>query len=245
MEGICKLCRNVGILRYSHIIPEFCHRGVYNHIHRATKLTADPKYRSFMQKGYREYLLCDECEARFNKWETAFAKYWYKERPLPSHVKLGLITISGFDYAAFKLFHLSIIWRANVTTITGFNSVKLGPYEDKIRQMLLAENPGAVDCIPILGFVLRDKDGSVMNKFVIGPQRAKIDCSVVYFICYAGCEWCFVIKDPPHREAAFYASGSPQANGTMRLLVCDLKDSVSIIGFAKERMRFEARLDAG
>jgi hypothetical protein len=51
--------------------------------------------------------------------------------------------INGLDYAMFKLFHLSVLWRAGVSTREEFRNVKLGSHEDVIRQMLLRDDPGA------------------------------------------------------------------------------------------------------
>ena len=45
------------------------------------------------------------------------------------------------DYTKFKLFLLSLLWRASISKLPIFKDINLGPYEDKIRQMILDNNP--------------------------------------------------------------------------------------------------------
>jgi hypothetical protein len=55
----------------------------------------------------------------------------------------GTITwVEGIDYLRFKLFQLSILWRAGVATREFFSKVTLGPHAERIRKMLLQADPG-------------------------------------------------------------------------------------------------------
>jgi len=79
----CKLCQSSTDLMSSHIIPEFVYRPSYDNIHRAIHLKANPQKRNYLQKGLREQLLCKSCEQRFSRYESYFAKEWYKKGLLP------------------------------------------------------------------------------------------------------------------------------------------------------------------
>jgi hypothetical protein len=50
--------------------------------------------------------------------------------------------VKEFNYKQLKLFCISILWRAAITSDHFFAQVKLGSWEEKLRRMLLAEEPG-------------------------------------------------------------------------------------------------------
>ena len=104
---MCRLCLKNRKLCDSHVIPEFLYRPLYDSKHRAFELRLEPFRERYLQKGYREQLLCDECEAKIAKYEQHFAHTWYAEGKLPDEVRGDELVIEGLDYAAFKLFHLS------------------------------------------------------------------------------------------------------------------------------------------
>ena len=54
------------------------------------------------------------------------------------------------DYKLLKLFILSVLWRASVSGQTFYAGVKLGPYEDALRSLILADNPGEAQDFPIM-----------------------------------------------------------------------------------------------
>jgi hypothetical protein len=95
------------------------------------------------QKGLREELLCDDCEQLLaNNYENYAAASFY--RPAVEAMKqpaLGF-TIPGLDYHRFKLFLLSLLWRFGNATHDVFRPASLGPHSEKLRKMLLGDNPG-------------------------------------------------------------------------------------------------------
>src|SRR5205807_8245068 len=138
----------------SHIIPEFLHKDTYGEGHAALSVRADLPYVRRLRKGLRERLLCDGCEGVIKRYEDYFARTWYGQGVLPQFAPEHgeAVVTDGLDYAAFKLFHLSILWRASVATREEFRDVKLGPqHEDAIRRMLLAGDPGPADRYRLTG----------------------------------------------------------------------------------------------
>ena len=70
MKGKCKLCLRESDLRYSHIIPEYFYKPMYDSKHRFMQISTVQEYpTTFLQKGVREYLLCNRCEEQFSKYE--------------------------------------------------------------------------------------------------------------------------------------------------------------------------------
>ena len=149
----CKLCLNPAKLCWSHIIPEFCYKSMYDAKHRAVVVNPkDPSDQGYAQKGVRSKLLCRDCESLLNsRYEKPFKAYWYDEDALApyraGHEAGDLINI---DYASFKLFHLSVLFRASVSGHPNFSEVDLGSHEDSIRQMVLAEDTGEEWQYPVM-----------------------------------------------------------------------------------------------
>ncbi|MBI5190511.1 MAG: hypothetical protein HZA22_07535 [Nitrospirae bacterium] len=103
-----------------------------------------------IQKGLREYLLCSVCEGKL----SAYEKYAY-ENVLKKLLEYTFsmeeyLYFEDVDYRRFKLFLLSVLWRAGITSIPTFQSVSLGPHEGKLRDMILKENPGEEGEYPCL-----------------------------------------------------------------------------------------------
>jgi hypothetical protein len=72
MNGICALCRKTSILIQSHIIPKFVYKWLKdNSATGYLRFGKNPNKRS--QDGFKENMLCRNCEDIFNKWETEFA----------------------------------------------------------------------------------------------------------------------------------------------------------------------------
>jgi hypothetical protein len=234
--GVCPLCGKTKFLCESHVIPEFCYKQSYDEKHRLIVVHASHKKETFRKKGLKEYLLCDDCETFLNtSYEQPFKNYWYDGSALPNPMppvaqrKDDLFQISGFDYATFKLFHLSILWRASVAVTKEFKAVSLGPYEIKIRKMLLQKDPGPVSHYPIWGKVLLfDLDQRrVVHGLVSMPQVSKVWGHHIYFSCYGGCEWFFAVTDHPTAQDLMTRPNMPQVDGTMLLLVDHWDKSVS------------------
>jgi hypothetical protein len=95
------------------------------------------------QGGLKEKLLCDSCENIFSNLENYVKNMLYGGIELTFH-KIGPRTwsVGGLDYIKFKLFQLSVLWRASVSTQEFFKSVNLGQkHESQIRKMLLDQEP--------------------------------------------------------------------------------------------------------
>lgn len=142
-----------------------------------------------------EKLLCDDCEQFLNKhYEYPFKQYWYDRKPLPPQLGWNGIRLQGINYPLFKLFHLSILFRASVARGSTFKDVLLGPHEERVRQLLKAGDPGLVSEYPIFGFVLVDDLNKPMHKIMIPPYKARFEGHVVYQAIFGGCMWVYTVS---------------------------------------------------
>ena len=106
---------------------------------------------------------------------------------------------SGLDYTLFKLFHLSILWRASTAKLDEFSGVALGRHEESLREMLLVGSPGsAADYRLAASILLRPASREVHGGIIGVPARHRHDGHSVYSSVYGGCIWhCFVSRDMP------------------------------------------------
>jgi len=176
----------------------------------------------FLQKGLREYLLCLSCEGHLNKlYERPHVPTWEslclrKEQP-SLKISYGVTEqgtefadIEGVDYASFKLLLLSILWRASIASRREYSSVTLGPYEEKIRQMLLERNPGPQMLFPCIVTLLKSP-----VRLIAPPAKGRYAGHTTYqFIITNVALWFFIsnrTEQEPMLEAALMENGSFQA----------------------------------
>jgi hypothetical protein len=102
--------------------------------------------------------------------------------------------VPGLDYPIFKLFHLSILWRASVSALDDFAGVTLGPHEERLRKMILTGNPGAITDYRLAASVLLRPNSRTVHTGIIGvPSRQRAGSHSYYSSAYAGCLWhCFI-----------------------------------------------------
>jgi hypothetical protein len=194
---ICRLCETNKDLRNSHILPEFLYNQLYDSKHRMAGITekASRKW-EFLQKGLREKLLCEDCEQFLNtNYEQPFNKFWFGEKVLPNHFDSNHITIKEIDYLSFKLFHISILFRASVSTLPNFSLVNLGLHEQECRKMLLSKNAGPPDKYPIFACAVVDKNYSIIQGVMTPPIEYEYEKKYrSYGIVFGGCVWWYILS---------------------------------------------------
>lgn len=195
----CRLCRERAQLRDSHIIPEFFYAGAYDDKHRALELKLDLGRERQLQKGYREPLLCDDCEESFGRLEKYFKEQWYDGGLLPDRLDAPRHQVIGLDYTRTRLLHLSILWRASVSQHSMFRNVSLGPLEGTLCEMLLADDPGKPHEFHWTTNVLV-LEGTVLDGFIFEPTAYRLGGRHIYMFTYGGCAWFFVASREPVRS---------------------------------------------
>ena len=124
----CKLCNEVKELQNSHIFPEFLYKPLYDEKHRFHMLAAQGAFDTVEQKGLREKLLCLQCERRMNKYETYVSRVFNGTEPIKVETHGRLTYLSELKYDLFKLFGMSILWRAGVSQLPFFLNLWLCIY---------------------------------------------------------------------------------------------------------------------
>lgn len=172
----------------SHIIPEFLFQKLYDNLHRFRCLSSAPKVKNgWLQKGLREPLLGRDCEQRLSDWEQ-YASQVLSKVSLEVPTDGSKIYITNLDYAKFKLFQLSILWRAGVSRRREFRQVHLGPHQERLRGMLLAVEPGTCQDDPSFMRMLLN-EGQPIDDLIVAPPWASYNGHKCYRFVFGRIAW--------------------------------------------------------
>lgn len=205
--GECALCRQQRKLCHSHIVPEFAYKGIYDEKHKlVTFHPASPDKIQSKQKGLREYLLCIECEQFINdEYEKPFKALWVDNDALAIVEHKREAILRDVDYRCFKLFHLSVLFRADAA-----KWVDLGPHRETIREMLLQGEAGPAWKYPIICQAI-EFEGKIMEEFVTSAFEIRLGGHRGYMLVFLGVEWVYFVSShrcTPIEQRALKEDGS-------------------------------------
>jgi hypothetical protein len=148
---ICKLCGEDRKLIEAHVIPRSFHRLDPKDTRPARLVTnVQGRHGQNIPKGiYDKTILCEQCERRFSKWDGYAAQLlindWKQLAPIMNGAEQIGYTLPAYDYPSLKLFFLSVLWRAAVSTHVMFSNINLGIREGVLKQSILSGDPGDID----------------------------------------------------------------------------------------------------
>lgn len=212
----CKLCLKEKNLCESHIIPEYFYKPMYDSKNRFFKLSIiENEKNKFMQKGLKEHLLCNECEQQINNYEKYINGLMYYDQPSEVYQDNKIAIVKNINYRKMKLFQLSILWRASISTLKSFNEVKLGPHQEKIRMMILNQNPGGYldyGCMIMAVFIDTKK---LADGLLVSPDVIKYDSYRIFRFIFGGMMWLYFVSS--HNERFRFSNFFLQEDGTLTI----------------------------
>ncbi|MDF1645225.1 MAG: hypothetical protein P1U80_13710 [Pseudomonadales bacterium] len=231
----CKLCRKDKPLKKSHIIPEFLYSKLYDEKHRFHEIHIDAKKKNRLpQKGVREHLLCGECEQYFSKFERYASLVLNSGFELTVKTIDGILNFEGVEYTQFKLFSLSILWRASISSLDFFSEVNLGSHEEVIRKLLISGEAGKEQDYPfLLSPILHENE--IQEALIVKPTLSAIDNNEAYRFVYGGIAWVFVISENKVPDIVVQASISKA--GILKMIPWQMTKMGFIIGMAEDAIR--------
>lgn len=168
-----------------------------------------------VQDGAKEQLLCEGCEQHFNKhYEIPFKIFWVDNPKLPDPWLDNAPRCINTEYRTFKLFHLSVLFRAGACTLPMFSNVNLGPHKDRIRKMLLDGDPGKDHEYPIGGCAVLHHENRDVIKIISQSQNFRFGGKPCYSIMYGGVDWWFSVSSDRNPE---FEQFSLKSNGKICL----------------------------
>ena len=139
------------LIRNSHIIPDFMYKGLFDNKHRLHEVdvtTGQSLTSKLKQTGAKEEnILCNHCDNEIlGKLERYASMVLYGGIPKTMITEtdsngMTYTHCKELDYSKFKIFLLSLLWRASISSLPIFENIKLGPHDDIIRKMILSNTP--------------------------------------------------------------------------------------------------------
>jgi len=190
--GQCTLCNIQTKFVDAHIIPKWAYRYLYPEDKEAKK-----KSLIFVSKEqpvkrpigiYDSNILCAECDKILGKLDE-YGKVVLLDKKFIKYKNTDYIYfLETVDVNKLKLFLLSILWRSSISKRKEFNRINIGPYEEKIRNILILQKENKTKQIIDYDFIItKFEDGDFPNinqKNIQIPRCEKIDSvnmGVIYF----------------------------------------------------------------
>ena len=109
-----------------------------------------------------------------------------------------------------------------------FSFIKLGPHEEKIRDLILNETPGDENRYGFFAFVLVDDNNNLKDGPIMQPISKKIEAHRVFIFMFGGCQWFyFTSSHTPTRFMPLFF----KKDGVLRLWKQNFYTLDSIQGF--------------
>jgi len=216
MVGKCRLCcEERELCKQSHIIPNFMYQDLFDGKNRMQVIKS--RAGTIKQGGYRQtgefdsYILCSPCDnEKLGRLDRYASLILYDGHPKilqnrTSSKGMNYTYCAEVDYAQFKLFLLSLLFRASISNRPLFREVQLGPHEERIRQMLFNGDPGdqlQYPCLIMTYLHLRDYPGKVIAQ----PSWSMGGGRHVYTFLISGMIYLFFISQdviPPESKDFF------------------------------------------
>jgi len=199
----CKLCLENGVpAKKSHIIPDFMYRDLFDNKHRifeANVKDGELKTKIAQTGSYESNLLCEKCEnERLGKLERYASMLLYGGTPTIIRNEINVHGMKSshckeINYPYFRLFLLSIIWRASISKLQIFSNVNLGPHEDVIREMILNKDPGNYKKYPCI-MITYINQKKLPHQLIGEPILSRKGGTYTYFFLIGGVLYIYFIS---------------------------------------------------
>lgn len=230
MKGICKLCGlERDLIKKSHIIPEFMYQYLFDADHKIIVTDTYGLLDKNSKPGYKltgEYegeILCNKCDNEIiGQYESYSSKTIFgtnipieiAPKVTPYHNAKGQnwSQCENIDYNKYKLFLLSILWRAHISTRPLFKEINLGPHGEIIRQMILNGDAGEEEDYPIVHWTTVH-NGAIPTDYVLQPRMIRFKAHRIHIFPISGMFILFYVSN--HEKPRGVMDYTIRKNGTM------------------------------
>lgn len=174
--GMCKLCNQVGPLQGSHIIPRAIHKQLKTPAQNVRAILPGVLKKK-NQQDLMEFMLCEVCEGRFNRFETptmAWTKRRFPAAACPVSVPTEIVP-------ELLPFIQSIFWRASVSS-SCFNYELPPKLEEALRVALVQGSHVRAPVAATYAFRFDHLDDIGSDKLIISPSFIPVIHDVEYCV---------------------------------------------------------------
>ena len=180
----CKLCGLDKKLVKAHIIPEAFFRPLRSGKNAPFLIRPGDYVKRAPIGVYDKTILCADCEAKFGVWDDYGQSLLIQNfNDAQSFEKDGIVygyIFESYDYEKLKLFFISVLWRASVSTLEFFKTVSLNVFEDRAKDHIQNNNPGSADDFSVMLARFDELDG---QRSILNPQPTRFK-SINFFVFY-------------------------------------------------------------
>jgi len=205
--------------------------GIFNENHQITlSKYPDFKHVKKVRTGhYDKNILCEKCDNEvIGKYESYGARVLYYGKndknenlfvePRKSHDGVRTIYLKNIDYRKFKLFILSILWKAGISKQEYFEEITLGKHKETLRMALLNNDPLTEKdyqaCILVYNPI-----GNLPKEFILNPRKINDNADPSFCFYINGAFYFFTLdKNPP---LDIYAKGHIKESNEMEIPLID------------------------
>lgn len=215
------------------------YKGLFGDKHKLAFVSLDNiQKHKFISTGiYERDVLCQKCDNEIlGKLESYASRAFYRKyfanddllKSFNERDQVNLfksITIESIEYTRFKLFLLSILWRAHISKHPFFKDIDLGKYADKIRMMILTNEPGGEEELQTM--IAIAKSDKIPLQSVIMPRYLRFDGNSSYIFFINNIFYHFNLSQ--HNKLSIFDKGYIAKDNTMEIAY--LIDSSAISHF--------------
>lgn len=122
--------------------------------------------------SYDSKILCRVCDNKIGVYD-GYARTFVETSVLTPHASGVGWVVADVDQHKLKMFCISYLWRASITSLPEFKGISLGPkHEEQIRQMLLADNSGTLHDYTVSIQKFSNNDGKFGG--ILFPAKTKV-----------------------------------------------------------------------
>lgn len=122
--------------------------------------------------SYDSNILCSSCDNKIGVYDGYARKFIERSVLVPHPSGVGW-TIDNVDQHKLKMFCISYLWRASITSLPEFKGVSLGVvHEEQIRQMILSDDSGGTHDYTVSLQKFSNNDGKFGG--ILFPARTKL-----------------------------------------------------------------------
>ena len=208
-QGICNLCKlKKELIKKSHIIPDFVYRnsGMFDEKHRLKSFTKEEilngkKPKSEQTGVYDGGILCANCDnVVIGKYEKYASDIIYGKN-LSATNKINCTDYNdedvlysiceNIDYTNYRLFLLSILFRASISKDSFFENVQISDTNlEYLRKMIFTGNAGNFNDFPFTATSLAQLE-KVSEDLIVNPSKIEVDDLTKYNFIFGGMLYTF------------------------------------------------------
>jgi hypothetical protein len=136
--------------------------------------------------------------------------------------------IHDYDYSKLKLFFISLLWRASVSSHEFFQGVQVNKFENQLKEMILDNDPGNEDIFSVI--LARWDDAAIEEGIGLGilsPWRRRFS-GINYYSFYFGFGFLATIKVDQRPVPKQFRRGILKPNNPLYIYIFQLSQSKEI-----------------